>query len=50
MKLTEIAEQFGAGSYGAVGWSCHGIATRMEADAKFRERVISIRRICQQKI
>ena len=50
MKLTEIAGQFGAGSYGTVGWACHGVATRIEADAKFRERVSSIRRICQQKI
>jgi chromosomal replication initiation ATPase DnaA len=50
MKLKEIADQFGAGSYGTVGWACHGIATRIEEDAKFREQVSSIRRICQQKI
>ena len=23
LKLKEIAEQFGAGSYGTVGWACH---------------------------
>jgi chromosomal replication initiation ATPase DnaA len=50
LKLTEIADQFGAGSCGTVGWACHGVASRMEADAKFRERVSSIRRICQQKM
>ena len=50
LKLKEIAEQFGTGSYGAVGWACHGVASRMEADAKFRDRVNSIQRICQQKI
>jgi hypothetical protein len=31
-KLREIAEGFGTGSYGAVGWACH---RRMQADAKF---------------
>ena len=50
LKLKEIAAQFGTGSYGTVGWACHGVASRMQADAKFRERVSSIRRICQQKI
>lgn len=50
LKLQEIAEQFGTGSYGAVGWACHGIAARMNSDARFRDRVESIRRNCQQKI
>jgi putative transposase len=50
MKLKEIAAQFGTESYGAVGWACHGVASRMEADADFRDRVSSIQRICQQKI
>jgi len=50
LRLKEIAERFGTGSYGAVGWACHGITSRMESDAKFRDRVGSIRRSCQQKI
>jgi putative transposase len=50
LKLKEIAEHFGAGSYGTVGWACHGVASRMQADANFRDRVSSIRRTCQQKI
>ena len=50
LKLKEIAARFGTGSYGTVGWACHGVVSRMQADAKFRERVSSIRRICQQKI
>jgi hypothetical protein len=50
LKLKEIAEHFGAASYGTVGWACHGVASRMEADAKFRDRVSSIRRSCQPKI
>jgi putative transposase len=50
LKLKEIAERFGTGSYGAVGWACHGVTSRMQADAKFRDRVDSIRRTCQQKI
>jgi REP element-mobilizing transposase RayT len=50
LKLNEIAKRFGTRSYGAVGWACHGVASRIEADAKCRDRVGIIRRICQQKI
>jgi hypothetical protein len=50
LKLKEIAAQFGTGSYGTVGWACHGVASRIQSDAKFRQRVSSIRRSCQQKI
>jgi hypothetical protein len=49
LKLQEIAERFGTGSYGGVGWACHGVAARMNSDARFRDRVDSIRRNCQQK-
>jgi hypothetical protein len=44
LKLQEIAERFGMGSYGAVGWACHGVAAKMNSDARFRDRVDSIRR------
>ncbi|MBI2357475.1 MAG: transposase [Deltaproteobacteria bacterium] len=50
LRLQAIAERFGTGSYGAVGWACHGVISRIESDSKFRERVASIRRACQQKI
>jgi len=50
LKLKEIAAQFGTASYGTVGWACHGVASRMQADGNFRKRVSSIRRSCQQKI
>lgn len=50
LTLQEIAQRFGTGSYGSVGWACHGVMSRMEADAKFRERVARIRQTCQQKI
>jgi len=50
LRLKEIAERFGTGSYGAVGWACHGVSSRMESDSKLRDRVASIRRTCQQKI
>ncbi|HEY7317459.1 MAG TPA: helix-turn-helix domain-containing protein [Candidatus Binatia bacterium] len=43
LKLKEIAEQFGTASYGTVGWACHGVASRIQADAKFRKRINSIR-------
>jgi hypothetical protein len=39
LKLKEIAERFGTGTYGAVGWACHGVTSRTQADAKFRDRV-----------
>jgi putative transposase len=50
LRLREIAERFGTGSYGAVGWACHGVMSRMESDPRFRERVGTIQRTCQQKI
>ena len=39
LRLKEIAERFGTGSYGAVGWACRGIMSRMESDTKFRDRM-----------
>jgi chromosomal replication initiation ATPase DnaA len=48
MKLKEISAQFGTRSYGTVGWACLGVVSRIQADAMFRKRVSSIRRICQQ--
>ena len=50
LRLHEIAERFGTGSYGAVGWACHGVASRLESDSTFRDRVGSVRQSCQQKI
>ena len=50
LKLQEIAERFGTGSYGAVGWGGHGVSSRIKSDAQFRARIGSIRRTCQQKI
>lgn len=49
LTLQEIAQRFGMGSYGAVGWACHGIGARIESDGKFRKRIARIRAICQQK-
>ena len=49
LKLQEIADHFGTGSYGTVGWACHGVAAKMNSDTKFRDRVTRIRRNCQQK-
>jgi len=44
LRLQEIAERFGTGSYGAVGWACHGVSAKVESDTKFREQVDRIRR------
>jgi REP element-mobilizing transposase RayT len=49
LKLQEIADHFGTGSYGTVAWACHGVAARINSDTKFRDRVIRIRRNYQQK-
>ena len=49
--LGETAKLFGLGSYGAVGWGCHGVKTRMEREKKFRDRIEKLAaEICQQKI
>jgi putative transposase len=49
--LRETAEMFGLGSYGAVGWVCHGVRTKMEREKKFRDQMERIAaEICQQKI
>lgn len=48
--LGETAQRFGLGSYGAVGWGCHGIRVRMEREKKFRDRIEALAaEICQQK-
>jgi putative transposase len=49
--LGATARLFGLGSYGAVGWGCHGIRARMEREKKFRDRIEALAaEICQQKI
>jgi len=50
LRRHEIAERFGTGSYGAVGWAYNGVTSRMETDVTFRDRVGSIRQSFQQKI
>jgi REP element-mobilizing transposase RayT len=48
--LKETARLFGLGSYGAVGWGCHQVQTKMEKEKRFGERVERlVRQICQQK-
>ena len=49
--LGETARLFGLGSYGAVGWGCHRVKTKMEREKKFRDRIERIAtEIYQQKI
>jgi hypothetical protein len=48
--LTETAGLFGLGSYGAVGWCCHGVQRKMEKERRFKERVEKlVRELCQPK-
>ena len=49
--LSETARLFGLGSYGAVGWVCHGVKARMERERRFRDEIDRLTaELCQQKI
>jgi putative transposase len=49
--LQETASLFGLGSYGAVGWGCHWVKSKMEKERKFRDRIDKIvDEIQQQKL
>jgi chromosomal replication initiation ATPase DnaA len=37
--LRETARLFGLGSYGAVGWCCYGVQTKMEKEKGFRDQI-----------
>jgi len=37
--LKQTAVLFGVESYGAVGWSCHGVKTKMGREKRFRDRI-----------
>ncbi len=39
MTLVEAAGESGVKSYGAVGWTRHGIQLKREADGRFRRRL-----------
>ncbi|MBI2985706.1 MAG: transposase [Deltaproteobacteria bacterium] len=50
LTLQQTAEQFGIGSYGAVGWACHGVRSKLESDNRFRKEVERIEaKVYQQK-
>jgi hypothetical protein len=49
--LQETARLFGLRSYGAVGWCCQWVQTKMATDNRFKEQLETLREnICQQKI
>lgn len=51
LTLQETAERFRVGSYGVIGWACHGVRSRMQIDERLKKRVESIeKRVYQQKI
>ena len=51
LTLREVAEWFGVGSYGVVGWACHGVRMKIKTDKRLREKIEKIKnRISQQKI
>jgi chromosomal replication initiation ATPase DnaA len=48
--LQETARLFGVGSYGAVGWACHEIESKVQAQKKLRKQVDKLTAsIIQQK-
>jgi REP element-mobilizing transposase RayT len=47
--LKETAGLFGLGSYGAVGWCCHGVQRKMEKERRFKERVEKLVRDLSQQ-
>jgi putative transposase len=51
LTLRETANGFTVGSYGVVGWACHGVRARMKHDKRFQNKVELIQQNCnQQKI
>lgn len=51
LTLQETAERFRVGSYGVIGWACHGIRSRMRVDKQLKNRVEGIEEVVyQQKI
>lgn len=51
LTLQETANHFTVGSYGVVGWACHGVRSRMHQDSQFQLKVERIEQTCnQQKI
>jgi len=48
--LQETAKLFNVGSYGVVGWACHGVRLRMEKERKFCDQINAVAAgIYQQK-
>jgi chromosomal replication initiation ATPase DnaA len=40
--LEETAKLFGVGSYGTVGWACHGVQSKVAGEREFRDRIEKI--------
>ena len=49
ITLQQTADSFGVGSYGVVGWACHGVRERLKVDGGFRKRVEEIEREINNK-
>jgi hypothetical protein len=47
--LQQTADLFGVGSYGLVGWACHGVRAQIEADRTFRKEVERLQRLISQQ-
>ena len=49
LTLQEIATRFGVGSYGAVGWACHGVGEKLRSDPRFQSRLKQILSLIYQQ-
>jgi Bacterial dnaA protein helix-turn-helix len=49
LTLPETANLFGVGSYGVVGWACHGVRSMIESDRTFQKTVDRIQSVIVQQ-
>ncbi len=51
LTLQQTADRFGLGSYGAVGWACNRVKSKMELKRAFKKQMEKIQALAyQQKI
>ncbi len=49
LTLQQTADLFGVGSYGLVGWACHGVRSNIESDRTFQQKVERLQTLISQQ-
>jgi hypothetical protein len=49
LTLQQTADLFGVGSYGLVGWACHGVRSKIESDRAFQKKVERLHTLISQQ-